>query len=353
MGSDVKTDPPVDSGGGAGGGGGAKGPPSYPKSNVISSFAELQSLIPDYESRTLTQLLASPLFTGKNAYQIAPKFWGQLQQTMLAIEKGYGVTPSQLPAGILGSKTALNELGVDGTGAGAGGGGGGGGGAGGPVAQPVFPDYAGAISATWKKYDAEIQANRMPFEDAIAAFNAEMDTITADMNAKIANQNSDIANQNTAVNAAQLTQGRDTQLINIASEQQNAITQANQQRGTAFANANSERTSRSGQLIDLLKRSTPASKGQMSIPLLGSGWGTVVKPDQFFDIQGLNNAIPVPVNQTVNWPTPSPVPTLPTVAPITSGPMPVAPAPPTNYPTTPNLDALLAGLLNPTPSGWY
>lgn len=219
--------------------------------------------------------------------------------------------------------------------------------------QPVFPDYAGAISATWKKYDAEIQANRMPFEDAIAAFNAEMDTITADMNAKIANQNSDIANQNTAVNAAQLTQGRDTQLINIASEQQNAITQANQQRGTAFANANSERTSRSGQLIDLLKRSTPASKGQMSVPLLGSGWGTVVKPDQFFDIQGLNNAIPVPVNQTVNWPTPSPVPTLPTVAPITSGPMPVAPAPPTNYPTTPNLDALLAGLLNPTPSGWY
>lgn len=96
---------------------------AYPKNLVISSWAQLENLIPDYETQTLTQLLASDLFNGPGAYQFAPDFYKELQQTMLALEAQYGVPPSQQEAGILGSKSAKAKL-LDGTGGGGGGGGG-------------------------------------------------------------------------------------------------------------------------------------------------------------------------------------------------------------------------------------
>lgn len=331
MGERVKTDPPVDSGGGGGGGNG--NPPSYPKSNVISSFAELQALIPDYESRTLTQLLASPLFTGKNAYQIAPGFWRQLQSVMLAIEKGYGVPPSEIPAGVLGSKN-LGGLDVSGDSGGTGGGGGGGTGGGGQTFQPVFPDYAGAISALFKQYDSQVAAGRMPFEDALAAFNADVDKLQLQLDSQKAAQYESVAEGTFA-------QNRDTQLIDIAKAQQDALTKAT-------LGANQERTARASDFQRMLLSSLPAGS-TFNVPGVGAVPGTTVDPNKFYDIAGLNSMIP---KEPINWPTPTALPDVPSVTPFDPKSL-VTPAPPPAPVAAPDISSLLAGLLNPQPSGYY
>ena len=96
--------------GGAGGTGGDGDPPSYPKDRVVRTLGHLQALIPDYEGRTIADIIASPLFSGPNAYTFDPRFYKQLQTVMLTIEKAYGVPPSQIPAGVLGSTTQLKQL---------------------------------------------------------------------------------------------------------------------------------------------------------------------------------------------------------------------------------------------------
>ena len=96
--------------GGAGGTGGDGDPPSYPKDRVVRTLGHLQALIPDYEGRTIADIIASPLFSGPNAYTFDPRFYKQLQTVMLTIEKQYGVPPSQIPAGVLGSTTQLKQL---------------------------------------------------------------------------------------------------------------------------------------------------------------------------------------------------------------------------------------------------
>jgi hypothetical protein len=89
------------------------------RDRLIDSFDDLQRIIPDYEERPLEEILASDLFSGQNAYYFAPKFFKELQTYLLGVEQEFGVPPSQVPAGIPGSKSGTK---------GRGGGGGGGGG---------------------------------------------------------------------------------------------------------------------------------------------------------------------------------------------------------------------------------
>jgi hypothetical protein len=69
------------------------------KSKPITSIEQFKKLVPDYQNYTMADLLKSPYFTGKGAYQIAPKLFKQIQDNLLATEKATGFSVADLVTG--------------------------------------------------------------------------------------------------------------------------------------------------------------------------------------------------------------------------------------------------------------
>ena len=213
---------------------------TFRDTGVISTFAELQSLIPDYASQSFSELLRSPVFSGPNAFSLSQDFQRDLVDTLLQIESGTGIPIGSFVtasggAGALGGKTSLNNLLSAG---GSGGSGGGGGGAGDPFAAGKF---------ALQKYDALLAARQITASEAIARWQADFDEI-------IANSNIDITNVGNQLNA-------DTTNATLAGQRAADI-------ATGKARLNTEATNRADLTQQILRSSLPQG---VSLNLPGAG----------------------------------------------------------------------------------
>ena len=258
--------------------------PSYPKNRVVSNFAHLQALIPDYENRSLNQILASPLFTGPNAYQLNPDFVSDLYTALLQIESGTGVSigdfASEVPAGVVGSKSAFDRL-LSATDTDSG--------------RGPAPDVVGTANAWMNYYELQVRNGLMPYEQAVAERDRKFEELNAVIDTEIA-------------------QGTFEQNAAIATNQAQSQFDANQLRQQEEFGRRSQSMVR-----DFLPNFMPGLTGANIPGVTGTMPVPQVNPDQIYGLGALAGAgptAPVPVpNPQITPFDPSQLPAVPNYTP--------------------------------------
>ena len=223
------------------------------------------------------------------------------------------------------------------------------------------PDPWSAIQALMEKYDREVTANNIPYEDALTQLDNEIKQFTALYNYEASKgtfeQNAAQTTGTWQQTAAQATgdwaQKRDQQLMDIAAGTNADILARQTARTNRGQNiADTRRLMGQSFAQDILPSVVPAG---MALPEL-SGFGppprTRINPDQIYGIQTLRDIPDISPNLAMQYPTPSPVPTMGVPAmptPRLSPPPQWSPVPGRNIPPPPNIDALIAMLIQGQP----
>ena len=295
---------------------------------VIKSFDQLGKVVPGYGELSIAELLASPAFSGPDAYTIDPYFFKDLQQALLTLEAGYGVPANAIPSGVFADpdrlKGILKEAEKIGRGSGT-------------RYGVSAPDPLGAANVLLNKWAQEIANSEGTFsaEKAFAEFQKDWADLQANYNVSQAG----LQSQTDVINAAQNRGEAEDRRLREEAEAQRRLNVAQE----ATTRARSVAT-------EFLPNMIMGATG-MNFPLLGGGTGHAplysVNLDQMFNQGGVGNL--------ANLPAISPNPAIPytsfTTPQLPALPaMPNFPAPP-QYPQAPDISALIAAGAAGSP-GW-